>query len=123
MLQANPATWNKIAATQALETTWAADLFGQAPDELVQAVVDEEEKLARKLAVRPTVAMVLIKMGALLWERKAIARYLQSHPQDQAALPNLESVDEAMDLVKVDHPTLTPAEQTKLREMLRRPPI
>lgn len=116
MLQVAAAVWNEIAKTQPLETAWAKKWFRMNQDELTQADQKEYEDLKKK--VSPDVAISFQTLRPLLLERKAISRHLQKHPELRQALPEVNSINEAVMLASMDRP-LNPLQQKQLEQLLR----
>jgi hypothetical protein len=57
----------------------------------------------------------------LLWERDAIALYLQDHPEATAGLPEVLDAGEAVMLASREFP-LDPSQQRQLRKLLQQTP-
>lgn len=121
MYQATAKIWNEIADSQTLETDWAKQMFPLPPDDMLEALNREERRIAEEKDVPLRLATAYLLVMPLLWERRAIARYVASHPQAEAALPNVETVGEAVMLASKEY-SITSQDQRQLAAMLVMPP-
>jgi hypothetical protein len=101
MLQVAAPIWNEIAKTQKLATSWARKWFAMDQDELNAADQKEYEEMKAK-GISHEVAASLQMVRPLLWERAAINRHLQKHPELTAALPTVNSPNEAVILASME---------------------
>ncbi len=112
--------WNGIAAHGGLETAFARHVFPM-NGAAMMAALDGEASRLRQRGCDSSVIVAYLTMMPLLWERRAIARYVGEHPELAGALPNVESVDEAVAIASLDHP-LDESAQWRLAALLSEPP-
>lgn len=108
--------WNEIAHQGQLRTRWARKVF--VLDEA--GIQSSEETDADKLdqdGVDPMVVQAYLDARPLLLEREAIARYVATHPDLRAALPEVNSINEAILTVTGDWP-LSQSETAQLKTLL-----
>jgi len=120
MYQVAVPVWNQIGETVPLKTDWAKQMFPLPEDQMEKALALEEKRLMR--TEEGVVAAAYLKMMPLLWEREAIAQYKAEHPEWEAALPEVNDVEEAVMLASEDLP-LTRAQQGRLRKLLSTLPL
>ena len=108
--------WNEIAEQGNLGTSWAQKAFRMNEDELIELEDREYQELEDK-NVDPEVIRAFLDVRHLLTERAAIAAYVKKHPELRGALPEVNSVNEAILLVTGDWP-LSQSETLQLRELL-----
>jgi hypothetical protein len=119
MFNAPARIWNEIAETGPLRTTWAAAMFPLPDGMMAPAITAEHQRLTREIG-NELVATAYLLVMPLLWEREAIARYVD-RVGPQGSLPPMETVDDAMFVANGDY-RLTPDEQAMLRrELLVKP--
>ena len=117
MLSSIPAEiWNGIAETETLRTAWAKKHFPLTEQEMEQA----EEKEADALEKNWPRAVVrgFQDMRPLLLEREALRQWTRKHPEHAAALPEVNSLEEAVDMAAMDW-MYDETEKRQLRELLR----
>lgn len=119
MQQIATRVWNEIGETVPLKTDWAKQMFPLPPDEMEKALAREEKALSRK--DRPMVVSAYLMVMPLLWEREAIAQFKVEHPEMLDALPDVESVQEAVILASQEFP-LDERQQKRLAKLLQAPP-
>ena len=115
MYQANAAVWNRIAETQTLETSWAMQMFPLPAEHLDKALALEEARLTA-LTGSEMVAALVLKIGPLLWESRAVARAGLQH------LPALEDVEEAVLMAEREAP-MNEAEKASFRKAMIETPM
>jgi hypothetical protein len=108
--------WNEIAEQANLKTSWAKKAFRMNEDELIE-LEDKEYEALENRDVEPEVIRAFLDVRHLLTERVAIAAYVKKHPELRGALPEVNSVNEAILLVTGDWP-LSPSETSQLKELL-----
>ncbi len=110
--------WNEIAKTQKLRTQWARERFPM-DEEQISKADDQEAKLLLNQGMERAVMCAYLDMKPLLLERDAIQAYLETSndPYLPGALPEVNSVNEAVILASQDRP-LTPSQQKQLSELL-----
>ena len=113
--------WNAIAEEQPLTTAFASRLFPLSQPKLDSALEKETEKLKGNGVSDPLVRQAYLTMAPLLWENKAIQAFATDHPEHQAALKDVEEVNEAVLMASQDAP-LSTSQQQQLRELLQTPP-
>ena len=111
--------WNEIGETVPLKTDWAKQMFPLPPSEMEKALDLEQERLSK--ADRPVVVAAYLLVMPLLWEREAIAKFKRAHPEMMDALPNVESVQEAVMLASTEFP-LDKRQQQRLARLLQTAP-
>jgi hypothetical protein len=111
MHQAAARYWNDIAARQ---------LFPLPQEDMDLALENEEQRLVRETG-NPILASAYLKVMPLLWENTAISNYLKDAPSLQRAIVPIESIAEAIVMVRDDF-RLTSQELMQLAEMLKVPP-
>ncbi len=119
MTQVAASVWNQIAESQNLLSPAAKISFKLNPEQLdhqnhIWLNLLEDQKAPEK------VALCLPTYLPLLAEHRAINQFVSQHPQLRNALPEVLSVEEAVELAKVDH-RLTPTEQESLAKILLSP--
>lgn len=119
MYQAAAPIWNELAETQPLVTPMAQRLFPMPQEQLSRALEAEHAKLTTEMG-DDVLALAYQKVAPLLWERKAIAAFVDRNGQNPA-LPLVESVEQAVAIASMEHP-LSTSEQKTLRERLQTPP-
>lgn len=119
MHQVATRVWNEIGETVPLKTDWAKQMFPLPQDEMERALSREEKALSRK--DRPMVVSAYLMVMPLLWEREAIAQFKAEHPELIDALPDVESVQEAVMLASQEFP-LDERQQARLSRLLQTPP-
>lgn len=118
MYQAAAPIWNALAETQPLQTEMAKRLFPLEQEALSKALEADHARLAAE--VGEGVALAYQTVAPLLWERKAIAAFVDRNGPNPA-LPEVLSIEEAVAIASMDH-LLTSSEQKTLREKLRTAP-
>ena len=119
MHQAHAAVWNEIAETQTLKTKWAQQMFPLPPAALEEALAREEARIAKKAGAQ--VAAAYLKVMPLLWEKAAISKFLRENPETSAALPPIETANEAVLMAERDF-SLTIPQKRRLLALLRTEP-
>ncbi len=105
--------WNEISETQELQTAWAEQMF-PLPQELLDKALDNEATRIEQKTGDPTVANAYLEVMPLLWERKAIERYVAKTGRN---VQPLVDVSEAVIVASRDRP-LTVSQQEQLRDLL-----
>jgi len=100
-----------------LATEWAELMFPLPDDVLMDALDREADRLMAEHKISPSLTLAYLKTMPLLWERKAIAAFVADNPALGGALPNVETVEEAIRIATLDHP-ITTREQDKLASLL-----
>lgn len=121
MYQVDAAIWNRIADEEVLESDWAQQMFPLPSEELDRALEKESARL-RKAGHSSGVVVSYLTMLPLLLEREAIARFKSRNQGLEAALPNVESVEEAV-LVAAKDRVLNANQKAELSRLLSRPPM
>lgn len=111
-----PKIWNEIAETEPLATAWGKTAFAMGPDEIVESE-NKDFRAMKDAGIPPQVICAFMDMRPLLLERRAIARFVSSRPSLTEALPNVESVTEAVTMASKDH-LLSRKDQTQLGKLL-----
>lgn len=111
--------WNQIGETVPLQTDWAKQMFPLPEDQMQKALALEEQRLMQ--TEDSTVSAAYLMVMPLLWEREAIARFKQEHPELEASLPEVGAVDEAVILASQEFP-LDASQQKRLANLLRTAP-
>jgi hypothetical protein len=119
MHQVATRVWNEIGETVHLRTDWAKQIFPLPDDQMEKALSLEEKRLMQK--DRPIVVSAYLMVMPLLWERDAIAQFKAMNPNLMAALPEVESVQEAVMLASSEFP-LDDSQQKRLAKLLQTPP-
>lgn len=109
--------WNEIAAQGKLQTAWAKKVFAMDEEEL-SAQENEEYRAMKAAGTDHDVASAFLDVRHLLLEHEAITRYCRKNPQMRNALPEVDSVNEAILLAQGDR-FLTPPQTRQLRELLQ----
>jgi len=109
--------WNEIAEQGNLATAWAKKAFSMSEEELSQEE-DREYKALLKQGEDHEVASAFLDVRHLLAESKAIRAYVKKHPQLSAALPEVNSVNEAI-LLAMGDTELSLSQTKRLRELLQ----
>ena len=116
MLSSIPAEiWNEIAETEALRTAWAKKHLPMTEQEMEAAEekeADELEKSWPRLVVRG-----FQDMRPLLLEREALRKWTREHPEYAAALPEVNSLEEAVAMAAMDW-MYDETEKKQLRQLL-----
>lgn len=118
MYQIAARVWNQIAETQPLQTEWAQQMFPLPQDELNKALDLEADRVAAEVGGDRQVALAYLSVMPLLWERKAISRFLTENASLIQALPPIETVPEAVNAASMDRP-LTSTQQNRLATLLQ----
>ena len=121
MHQAAAKYWNQIAETQTLATEWAKAIFPLPQDLLDKALDREEARVATVPGADRVVAAAYLKLAPLLWERMAISSYLRENPELRAALPPIESLEEAVKMAANDF-RMSEHQLSTLYKLLRKSP-
>ena len=108
--------WNEIVDLGNLKTSWAQRAFRMDEDELIELEDREYEELEDR-DVDPEVIRAFLDVRHLLTERAAIASYVKKHPELRGALPEVNSVNEAVLLAAGDWP-LSQSQTSQLKELL-----
>ena len=108
--------WNEIAKTQELKTAWARMAFSLDPAKMAELEDQEFGKLKAKHGA--AIASAFLDLKPLLLERKAISAHLRKHPELNQALPEVNSISEAVALASMDRP-LSRTEQKQLTALLQ----
>ena len=108
--------WNEIADLGNLKTSWAQRAFRMDEDELIELEDREYEELEDR-DVDPEVIRAFLDVRHLLTERAAIASYVKKHPELRGALPEVNSVNEAVLLATGDWP-LSQSQTSQLKDLL-----
>jgi len=117
MYQVPATVWNRIAETETLATEWAELTFPLPEAELEEALELEAARIQAEHKTSPSLTLAYLKVMPLLWEREAIAAFVADNPALAGALPNVETVEEAVRIATLDHP-ITTREQDKLASLL-----
>ena len=113
------AVWNQIAETQELQTPAAKVAFRLNPDQL--AKLDDLWANAERAARTPSRVVRCLPMCLpLLTESEAINQFVSQHPESRNALPEINSPEEAADLMEMEG-HLTPGEKATLQRVLSSP--
>ena len=115
MLQVAAPFWNQIAKMGPL-TPFGERLFHLNQDQLTEANQQEYDQLLKE-GVTPPVANAYLIYAPLIAEREAISRYTQINPSLRDALPEVNSVNEALRMA-LSSERLTPTEIEQLRPLL-----
>ena len=121
MYQAHASFWNRIAETQSLKTEWAKRMFSLTQDALLKALEQETEEL-KKETTSNRVRLAYLEIMPLLWENEAISGFCLANPGLRAAMPQIESVPEAVAIADRDYP-MTQSEQRELSALLTKGPL
>lgn len=107
--------WNEMAhaglKTAWARETWALDAKG------IQAAEQRAARYLRKDGLDSMLVQAFLDARPLLLEREAIARYVRTHPELRGALPEVNSINEAILIVTGDWP-LDQSETEQLRTLL-----
>ncbi len=78
-------------------------------------------EVAAEAKVKMAVVGSYLKVMPLLWEREAIAAFVEQSPELMTALPNLEDAEEAVMVATMDY-RMDESQQKQLPELLQTPP-
>lgn len=120
MYQAAAEVWNQIAEEQPLQTPWAQQMFPLPTEQMAQALEAEEKRLTKTLG-SAMLASIYLKMMPVLWERVAISKFLNRHPNLMGAIQPIESPSEAVLIASRDYPLTPPQQQLLLKHLRARP--
>jgi len=95
MHQAAATYWNQIAEQQPLVTDWAKQMF-PLPQDMMDMALDCEERRLVNEGADFQVSAAYLKFMPLLWERKAISKFLLDNPSLRVAIPPMETLSEAL---------------------------
>lgn len=113
------AIWNQIAKEQPLETAAANVAFRLNPDQLAK-ICDIWWKMEIQAGTSERVASRLSDCLPILAEYEALAEFQRNRPELRNAMPEIYSVDDAVELMRLDW-RLDPAECVQLKEALQSP--
>lgn len=113
------AVWKQVAQEQELESPAAKVAFKLNPTQLSRM---EDIWMMKEAAAKtpPKVARCLPTCLPLLLESDALSQFKSQHPQFRDALPEMNSPQEAAQIMAIDK-RLTPEDQTTLMQVLRSP--
>lgn len=124
MVSVAAVVWNGLAKEQKLRTEWARHLFlirQEQIGEVTDAVAENLYKVAKqKLGVDDLssgVTLGYLAVLPLLLEAPAIRRYLEVHPGYSNALPEVNTLDDAVNLMARDQ-MLQAEERSQLWKLL-----
>lgn len=119
MYQVPTQTWNEIARSQRLRSQMGLDLFHLDQEQMLAAVAEREKLLERK-GVDPKTTRAFVQVAPMLLENEAISRYVQAEslPSLRSCLPELTSINEAVDLATKEY-RLNTLQMQRLRKLLQ----
>jgi hypothetical protein len=117
MYQVAAPIWNRIAEEGRLCSSAGKRLFHLNQDQLTIAL-DLEAKRLKDRGYDPAVILALLVVGPLFVERDAIRHYVAKHSQYRHALPEVNSIQEAVILADLEY-ELTLTQQKELDYLLR----
>lgn len=114
----NADTWNRIAATQSMNTTWGWAMFSMEPDARSKALDEHHAKLVAQ-GVDHMVASAFVLTAPLLAENVAISRYIVATDNLglRGVLPEITSISEAVYLAEMEY-RLDGSAQSSLKLLL-----
>ena len=77
-------------------------MFPLDAEEMHEALEAETAELKEK-GFKPAIIASFHKMAPLLWEKMAVAAFVEDHPNLMGALPNVETVGEAVEIARRDY--------------------
>ena len=110
---------NKIAATQTLQTAFAKRVF-PLDVEAKEAALEAEEAKLHKAGVPLAMGAVLLTVGPLLWENRALMKFVAQNPKFQETIPDVATSQEAVMLATREF-RLTTFQQQQLAKLLAHP--
>ena len=116
MLQVAAPIWNQVAK-EGMRTSLGRRMFHLSQDQLTDRIQREAENLQGR-GFHPRVVRAAQTVAPLLAERHAISSYLVKHPQYSQALPEVNSVQEAIILASKEFLLTTP-QQKELEKLLK----
>lgn len=107
--------WNEIARTGPLQTRWAESWMMMDQDS-INELHEQEYRAMVERGIDPRVALALLAMAPLVYERPAILAYLRSNPGTTAPA-EINSVKEACAAAEIDY-LLSPTQKASLAKLL-----
>lgn len=115
MLNVAAPIWNRIAET-GLTTPFGKQFFPLDEEEMSRQF-DRATEMLEAEGNSPTVVRAYLEVAPLLLEREAISKYVTTHPQQRSALPEINTIQEAV-LYSTRQHRLTGAQQRQLERLL-----
>ncbi len=107
--------WNEIARIGPLQTRWAASWMTMDEDS-INELHEKEYHAMVATGIDPPVALALLAVAPLVYERPAILAYLRLHPGTTAP-SEINSVKEACAAAEIEY-NLSPTQKASLAKLL-----
>lgn len=116
MLQVAAPIWNEVAK-EGLATNFGKRLF-RLSQEQQNDLLDREANVLQQQGHSQKAVRAFQEVAPLLGERQAIARFVKKNPGQRQALPEVNSLQEAVMLASQSHLLTTP-QQRELENLLK----